>query len=177
MIRLNDWWILITAGAITLLSGAIEAQVQVGADIDGEAAGDQFGYAVALSADGERVAISGPHNDDNGNISGHVRVLQWSGTDWVQLGSDIDGEAAGDFSGESISMSADGNRLAIGATMNDGGGQDAGHARVFQWSGMSWTQLGGDIDGDKTGYWSGYVSLSDDGSHNLDLARACFPRS
>jgi hypothetical protein len=159
-----NWKTLIAVGAITLLSGTLYAQVQVGADIDGEAAGDQFGYSLSLSADGSRVAISGPHNDDNGNVSGHVRVLQWSGTDWDQLGTDIDGEAAGDFSGESISLSADGNRLAIGATMNDGGAQDAGHVRVYQWSGTSWTQLGDDIDGDKAGYWSGYVSLSDDGS-------------
>ncbi|MHC4782669.1 MAG: WD40 repeat domain-containing protein [Planctomycetota bacterium] len=159
-----NWKALIAAGAITLLTGTLYAQVQVGADIDGEAAGDQFGYSVSLSADGSRVAISGPHNDDNGNASGHVRVLQWSGAEWDQLGTDIDGEAAGDFSGESISLSADGNRLAIGATMNDGGAQDAGHVRVYQWSGSSWTRLGDDIDGDKATYWSGYVSLSDDGS-------------
>jgi hypothetical protein len=78
-----NWKALIAAGAITLLTGTLYAQVQVGADIDGEAAGDQFGYSVSLSADGSRVAISGPHNDDNGNASGHVRVLQWSGINFA----------------------------------------------------------------------------------------------
>jgi hypothetical protein len=39
---------------------------------------------------------------------------------WIQIGQDIDGEA-GDFSG-SVSISADGNTVAIGADMNSGNG-------------------------------------------------------
>ena len=31
--------------------------------------------------------------------SGHTRLYEWDGTSWVQLGADIDGEAAGDQSG------------------------------------------------------------------------------
>ena len=49
----------------------------------------------------------------------------------TQLGSDIDGEAAGDVSGMSVSMSSDGSRLAIGAEYNAGNGTDAGHVRVY----------------------------------------------
>lgn len=159
-----NWRTLITAGVMAFLSGTLYAQKQLGADIDGEAPYDQFGYMVSLSADGSRLAISAPRNNDNGEASGHVRVYQWSGTAWTQLGADIDGEAADDFSGQSLSLSADGNRVAIGAVMNDGGGRDAGHARVYQWSGSAWTQLGADIDGDGADYWSGYLSLSDDGN-------------
>ena len=33
----------------------------------------------------------------------------------TQLGSDIDGEAANDWSGKSVSMNSAGNRVAIGA--------------------------------------------------------------
>ena len=33
----------------------------------------------------------------------------------TQLGSDIDGEAASDFSGRSLSMDSDGSHVAIGA--------------------------------------------------------------
>ena len=39
-----------------------------------------------------------------------------------QLGLDIDGEAAGDSSGRSVSLSSDGSRVAIGANYNDGNG-------------------------------------------------------
>ena len=37
-----------------------------------------------------------------------------------QLGSDIDGEVAGDNSGGSVSLDSDGDRVAIGAYNNDG---------------------------------------------------------
>ena len=45
------------------------------------------------------VAIGASSNDGNGIDSGHVRLYAWDGSSWVQRGSDIDGEAAGDLSG------------------------------------------------------------------------------
>lgn len=41
---------------------------------------------------------------------------------WAQVGNDIDGAAAGDMSGDAVSISADGKRVAILAPENDGGG-------------------------------------------------------
>jgi hypothetical protein len=138
--------------------------VQLGADINGEAAYDQSGRSVALSSDGNRLAIGADGNDGNVIDSGHVRVYQWSDTNWVQLGADIDGEAANDQSGWSVSLSSDGNRLAIGAAGNDGNGIDSGHVRIYQWSGTAWAQFGVDIDGEAYGDRSGWsVSLSSDG--------------
>ena len=67
---------------------------------------------------------------------------------WAQKGVDIDGEAAGDGSGSSISMSSDGKTLAIGAFTNDGNGIETGHVRVYHWVNSSWTQKGLDIDGE-----------------------------
>ena len=49
---------------------------QVGIDIYGEATDDQFGFAVAMSADGLSVAIGGKTNDGAANNAGHVRVYQ-----------------------------------------------------------------------------------------------------
>ena len=40
---------------------------QVGADIDGEAGGDQSGYAVSLNAAGDKVVIGAASNDFSGN--------------------------------------------------------------------------------------------------------------
>ena len=88
---------------------------QLGADINGEAAGDYSGYSVSLSSDGTIVAIGAPDNDGNGSNSGHVRVYEYSGSSWSQLGTDIDGEAANDYSGYSVSLSSDGTKVAIGA--------------------------------------------------------------
>jgi hypothetical protein len=69
--------------------------VQRGADIDGEAPGDESGF-LALSADGAILAVGAPYNAGNGAGSGHVRVYEWSSTGWVQRGADIDGEAPGE---------------------------------------------------------------------------------
>jgi len=152
------------------------AQTQLGADIDGEAAGDQSGYGVSLSADGYRMAIGALRNDGKGTDSGHVRVFRWSNATWEQLGTDIDGEAADDQHGRSVSLSSDGSRLAVGARLNDGNGLDSGHVRVYQWSGSAWVQLGTDIDGEAAEDGSGYsVSLSSDGSR-LAIGAHSIPR-
>ena len=64
--------------------------------------------------------------------AGHVRIYEWNGSSWTQRGQDIDGEAAGDYSGNSVSLSSDGNTVAIGAPYNGGNGADAGHVRIFK---------------------------------------------
>lgn len=142
---------------------------QLGNDINGEAAGDLSGYAVAISSDGTRVAIGAVLNDGGGNNAGHVRIYAFDGTQWMQMGNDIDGEAASDESGRSVSLSADGMRVAIGAIHNSGGGGNAGHVRVYEYISNSWVKIGGDIDGEASGDNAGFsVSLSGDGSKVAD---------
>jgi N-acetylneuraminic acid mutarotase len=152
---------------------------KLGGDIDGEAANDQSGRSVSLSADGTIVAIGA-----NVNNAGHVRVYkydatkttaQWSNQSlanygpagWNRLGADIDGEAFNDQSGYSVSLSADGTIVAIGAYANDGNGNNSGHVRVYKYNtnNNTWNKLGGDIDGEAAGDNSGQsVSLSADGT-------------
>ena len=136
---------------------------QIGDDIDGEAAGDRSGGSVSLSADGTIVAIGAPQNDgSNGTHSGHVRVYQNLSGTWTKIGSDIDGEAGGDWSGTSVSLSADGTIVAIGAPNNS---SNAGHTRIYGYSGGSWTQIGSDRDGEVSDAQSGWsVSMSADGT-------------
>ena len=144
--------------------GGTNVWTQIGTDIDGEAADDLSGYSVSLSSDGQTVAIGAKDNHGTGSDSGHTRIYQWNGSAWIQLGNDIDGEAVDDESGFSVSLSSDGETVAIGARNNDANGSNSGHARVYQWDGSAWTQLGNDVDGEATDDWSGYsVSLSDDG--------------
>ena len=137
--------------------------IQRGADIIGESLNDFSGVSVSLSSDGTVVAIGADVNDGNGNDSGQVRVYSWnSGTsEWLQRGQDIDGQAAGDNSGRSVSISSDGSILAIGAPIN------RGYVRVYMWnSGTSqWVQRGGNIDGEELGDRSGTsVCLSSNGN-------------
>jgi hypothetical protein len=135
---------------------------QIGNDIDGEAANDLSGYSVSISSDGSIVAIGARLNGS----SGHVRVYQYNSSTsfWDQIGNDIDGEAANDLSGSSVSISSDGGIVAIGAPNNRG---RSGHVRVYQYnsSTSSWDQIGNDIDGEAPNDQSGSsVSISSDGS-------------
>ena len=133
---------------------------QKGADIDGEAGGDQSGYSVSMP-DANTVAIGAFANDGTAKDAGHVRVYSWSGSAWVKKGADIDGEAGGDNSGYSVSM-PDSNTVAIGAPYNDGTATDAGHVRVYTWSGSAWVKKGADIDGEAGNDASGCsVSMPD----------------
>ena len=170
---------------------------RLGQDIDGEDLYDYSGTSVSLSADGTIVAIGAWANDGNGNNSGHVRVYKYnvnkttavtdqSSPDfgpvgWRRLGQDIDGEAAGDRSGYSVSLSADGTIVAIGAWANGSSYSYIGHVRVYSYDPtkttavtdqsspdfgpIGWRRLGTDIDGEAAGDYSGYsVSLSSDGT-------------
>lgn len=79
----------------------------------------------------------------------------------IQKGTDIDGEAAGDYLGHSVSM-PDANTMAIGAINNSEKALFAGHVRIYSWNGSTWTQKGVDIDGENTKNFSGHsVSMPD----------------
>jgi hypothetical protein len=143
----------------------LNSQTQIGNDIDGEAAGDQSGISVAVSSNGSIIAIGAISNDGNGIRSGHVRVYRNNNGTWEQIGSDIDGEAAEDLSGGSISLSSDGSIVAIGAQGNDGTDTYSGHVRVYKNTNNNWVQIGADINGEAITDSSGTsVSLSSDGS-------------
>ena len=149
---------------VLAFAGPALSQTQLGSDIEGEV-GDFSGISVSLSSDGTRVAIGAPPNDSNGNNSGRVRVYEYSGNAWTQVGGDIDGEAANDASGFSVALSNDGKRVAIGAPANDSNGNSSGHVRVYDYNGNAWAKVGDDIDGEAADDLSGFsVSLSSDGT-------------
>ena len=153
------------AGHVRIYKYQTGAWTQIGADINGEAASDQSGTSVSLSADGTTVAIGAPGNDGNGSLAGHVRIYKYQTGAWTQIGADINGEAASDQSGTSVSLSADGTTVAIGAPDNDGNGSLAGHVRIYKIQAGNWTKVGADIDGEAASDHSGdSVSLSADGT-------------
>ena len=145
---------------------------QLGSDIDGEAAGDLAGLDVSISDDGNIVAIGARYNSGYAYRGGHVRVYQWNDTQWVQVGSDIEGTEEGGRAGYSVALSSDGFTVALGATGTDPNGGSSGEARIYRWDGSQWNQLGNAIDGDAAIDWFGdSVNLSDDGNTVIIGAR------
>ena len=85
---------------------------------------------ISLSSNGHTIAIGAPYNDDNGFSSGEVRVYEYNGTIWTQVGQDINGEQAGDQCGIGVSISHSGNILAV-SSKNGGVGIEPGHVRIY----------------------------------------------
>ena len=134
---------------------------QLGSDISGIHAGDYFGYATSLSNDGTILAIGATDIADENNGPGAASVYQYSNGAWTKLGSTINGVDANDWFGRSVSLSGNGQILAIGSDRHDGG---KGEARIYQYDSGSWSQLGSDINGNTDDRLGRAVSLSDDGS-------------
>jgi hypothetical protein len=139
--------------------------------IHGAQPADEAGSRVALSADGQTLAVAAWRSDGNDyptqSQRGHVRVYRHNGTGWNQLGGDHD--ILGDESaslGSSVSLSADGSVVAAGAASQK-------YLRVMRWTGDAWEGMGqndGRISGTANGFGA-EVAISDDGHTILASAR------
>ncbi len=139
--------------------------VQLANDINGQVLNDQAGYAVDINAQGNIVVVGSPFNDNSGNVAGNVRVFENQAGNWAQIGADINGSAALDRSGSSVSISDDGTIIAIGAPDKTANGFESGQARVFENQAGNWTQLGDEIIGEAISDHSGFsISISGDGT-------------
>lgn len=119
-------------GFARVYSWSGSAWSQIGSDVTGSANYDYAGWSVDLSDDGTRLAVGLRGHDGNGSNSGTTRLYDWNGSSWVQVGGDVEGDASNDYAGSFVSISGDGDRVAIGAPGNDDGGAGAGQVRVFE---------------------------------------------
>jgi len=128
-------------------------------------ANDQFGWSVALSADGSTLAvgaiwedsnatgIGGDQADNSASQAGAVYVFSRAGSTWSQQAYiKASNTNAGDQLGTALALSADGSTLAVGAVFEDsnatgiGGNQadnsarEAGAVYVFSRAGSVWSQ-------------------------------------
>ena len=129
--------------------------------IYGQSSGDEFGNAVALSHDGNRIVIGSRSEAD---LAGAIRVYQRSTatTSWEQLGEVTRGQNPMDRAGWSVAISGDGNIVAMGSPTSIGGSVVC--YRVKDGSDAAWEPYGSSIEGLPTGEAAGYaISLSYDG--------------
>ena len=116
-----------------------EEWIQIGNDMIGEHTREHFGEMLAISADGNRIVIGAPHY----NNTGRIKVFDWNGTDWVQIGNAIVGEVNREGFGRYIAISPDGESIAVGSPNRNG--YFVGNIKVFRWNGANWEQKGDDI--------------------------------
>ena len=154
---LNDTAPFTSSGQIRVYDLVGTTWTQVGADIDGEASGHQFGWRVALSASGTRVIGGSPG-------AGRARVFDLVAGSWTLVGAALTGVGiAGEF-GSSVDVSADGSTVAVGAASANGLSR-AGTVQLYRLVSGAWVQLGGTITGPEIGDNFGQsVALSGTGS-------------
>jgi hypothetical protein len=159
------------------------AWTQVGNTLTGTATGDRFGRRVAISGDGNIIAVAAPHEHTTAYTdAGVVRVYYLDGSTWTILpdsGSLTDVNVLGNtqdafigisdqqFLGEGgVILSYDGKTLLIGDKGNDTGGTDRGQVRIYTYSGGAWSQKGAALSGtvDSQAFGGG-VDMTEDGNH------------
>lgn len=133
---------------------------QVGGSIDPDSfilsfGHPQFGYTVALSADGSRLALGA---NNAGLQHGGVAVYELADGDWDQLGTYI-ASSPGEYFGDSLSFSADGTRFAASGSF--------GPTRIYDYANDKWSQVGTDLPGKGSTvplHLRQYMAMSGDGS-------------
>ena len=143
------------------------SQTQVGETITdtSQSFTDRFGTSVSMSCDGNIVAAGAIFaSSGNNDSAGAVRVYENNNV-WSQIGTDINGENRFDELGQTISLSCNGDIVAVGAPNY---GRGAGKVRVFQNIGGSWSQIGESIvgisDAEDSHFLGTGLSLSCDGT-------------
>lgn len=131
-------------GQVKLFRRTGDEWTQIGQTLEGDSPKDKLGLSIDLSAKGNRVAITIPGSVRG--VGGRARVFQYDGAvdEWHQLGEDLLGRV-----GESsLSMSSDGNIVALGAMAFQ---EDTGNSgvRVYEYIGggsqADWSLLGSEI--------------------------------
>jgi len=120
----------------TVLIGSqfMQAQNLVGNIILASDEFDGTGDAVAISDVGNRIIVgSDLKTVNNVEKAGVTKVYQLNGDTWEQLGQDISGTLDDEEVGNSVCISSDGNRIAVGSSLG---------AMVYDLVGSSWQQVG-----------------------------------
>ncbi len=137
---------------------------QVGQDLDGDLTGgvQEFGYAVSINKAGDRVAVGARGHNGVAQGAGLVKIFEFDGNEWIQMGSSLVGTLLGENFGSAVRLTKDGNSVAVGAP--GGGTNSAGTTKVFNWNGTNWIQRGASINGigsSKSGF---AIDISEDGA-------------
>jgi len=127
--------------------------------------GELLGFSISLNKNGDKIAIGAVLSTGyESQQRGRVYVFQYVNKRWERLGSDLFGS---DKFGRSVSLSANGERVAVGSTgFDEGLIENVGACEVYEYSEDSqiWERMGSALKGEKSGERNGFsVVLSGDG--------------
>ncbi len=123
--------------------------------------GSDFGLAISVTDNGNRMAIGAPNSDDG---LGRVQVMDYVPSDntWVQIGQTFHGNGRMSWTGQKVQLNKDGTRLAIAEPSKMiGMFMMAGQISIYELDTTSnlWNSLGNVITGDTLFSVIGYDTL------------------
>lgn len=136
------------SGGVQIYELVNNAWSQVGNTLYGNNVQDYFGTDVDMSEDGNTIIIGAKQISSFSLKSGYAQVFMFQGNSWVQKGEIIQGTEVEDGAGESVSISSNGNIVALAAPANDFEGEDYGKVTVYEYMNNSWVQRGDPIYGE-----------------------------
>jgi hypothetical protein len=138
------------SGQVKVISYDGENWSQLGGLLNGLVSSDEvnFGSSLSISSNGLILAVGSPNYDSTANDVGLVQIFKYENSDWVQLGNSIVGTQNNSFMGASISLSSDGNIIAVGTPGESTGGIQRGKVFIYELVSNVWSQLGDPIIGD-----------------------------
>ena len=133
-----------------------------------------FGRYIVYSNDGTTLATCLTNLTISGlQFAGRVIIYHNNGSSWVQKGQNLDGSQAQEYFGRALSLSSNGNIIAIGSNNIEPNTNRRGSVKIYSYnlSTLLWEQIGGALRNFNTNFYNTYteqlgnhVALSGDGT-------------
>ncbi len=157
---------------------------KMGNPLIGEMSEQLFGYSVAMSDDGQTVAVGAPSGKTGPESHSYVTVYQWYPNNqmrapvwsaekqvpapissWKQVGQTLYEPVASTKFGSHVDLNCNGKMLAVGAPSKNVFAQNCGEISIYILQNNAWQMLGTPIYGEFENEFLGQTfDLSDDGS-------------
>lgn len=135
-------------GTVRMYHNVDGTWAQLGQELHGRGANELFGWSIALSRDGRRLAASAVGSD---RLRGEVRVFDFENEDnWVQVGPSLFGEKVRETFGVSLALGNDGGIMAVGSNGYSEKGTSVGRVIAYNYDAVAkvWMPMGEPMNGD-----------------------------
>jgi hypothetical protein len=126
----------------------------------------QFGASMKINHTGNSIIVGAPFSDTAGlgQRVGDVCIFEWNGTNYAFKGPRINGGIVNIRWGTSVDISESGLRIIGSAFRYPDAATDIGRARIYDWNGTAWVQVGNDILGLNVDDEFGACAITKDGT-------------
>ncbi|RMA66011.1 T9SS type A sorting domain-containing protein [Ulvibacter antarcticus] len=145
--------------------------VQVGNTLYGAEQDYWYGIDVGIDEAGTTIIVGANQTTAFVSAPGFAEVFEIDNNVWILKGQRIVGTANEDNTGTSVSISDNGEIIAVSSPENDTAGSNAGKVEVFEFNGNSWALKGNSIYGENEDEVMGYcivggsaIDLNDNGT-------------